>query len=221
MYSIRAMCGSAMEIDGSGFNVYSNWVSYNGRAEGEGVPNQPWSDGITLLRCDGGWVHDNTLDNNTDVDLVIGGGFNCRVEHNTIRHVPTAGIAVYGFAGIHVGYFQEGGGDNSGSTIANNTITSDTDKLSFGLIVGFHPWDDSIPTVHSGSVVDNLSTYSVVPLAIDGVLNGEVQRNTAYGRRGTRGYGCTKAEDYTAADSAATSIQGGWVYRYYHNGSCS
>ncbi len=220
--SVRAMCGSALEIDGQDFEVYSNWVSYNGRDQFDGVPGEPWSDGITLLRCENGYVHDNTLENNTDVDLVVGGGANCRIQNNAVRHAPSgAGIAKYGFAGFHVGWFPNGGGTNSGSVFSGNTIYSDPDMLAFGIVVGYHPWDYLRDTTDGGSVNGNSSTGAVVNLAVDGVLAGSVQSNTWSAARGTRGYGCSLASDYTAADWGGTSLQNGWIFRQYHGGSCT
>ncbi len=218
--STRAMCGSGMEVLGDHFEIYENWIGYNGRSADEGLIGEQWADGITLLSCDSGSVHDNWLDNNTDIDLVVGGGSGCSIQWNHIRHTPTRGVAVYGFAGIHVGYFQEGGGNHSGSTVAYNDVSSDLDKLSFGIIVGFHPWGDQWVT-DAGSVVSNTTTGSVVPLAIDGIVNGSVQANVFGGHRGTNGWGsCSLSADYTAGDFGNASIQNGWVWRTYHGGGC-
>lgn len=192
-----------MEVEGSGFEIDNNWVGYNGRSRDEQLPGEPWSDGITLLSCDGGNVHDNTIDNNTDVDLVIGGGHNCSVQWNTIRHTPTVGIAVYGFAGIHVGYFDAGGGDNAGSIIANNTISSDQDKLGFGIVVGAHPWNPLLWTPNAGTVSGNSASGAVVPLAVDGIDTGSVTNNSAFDHRGVNGLNCALSADYTAGDWGA------------------
>lgn len=57
-------------------------------------------------------MHDNTLSDNTDVDIVIGGGTNCRVQNNTIHQNYK-----HAFAGIHVTNFPgEGNGNHPGST---------------------------------------------------------------------------------------------------------
>jgi hypothetical protein len=221
--SVRAMCGSAMEVVGSGYEIYNNYVSLNGRAEGEGVPGAPWSDGITLLWCDWGYVHDNQLENNTDVDLIVGGGQNCRVQYNTILHVPTCGPcnAQHGFAGLMVGWFQEGGGDHTGSVFSNNTVISNLDMLAFGIMVGHHPWISSLTISQAGVVQSNGSSGSVVALAIDGIAAGNVSGNSPSGAQGSWGFGCPYAANYTAFDFGAASIDGGYYPRWYHNGSCN
>lgn len=215
--SEQALCGSAMEIDGSYFEVYGNWVAYNGKTSGSG---EPWSDGITLLRCMNGYVHHNELANNTDIDIVIGGGGGCRVQNNTIRHTPGPGSAIYGFAGIHIQNFPDnGGGDHSSSNYSGNTITADADKLAFGIIVGPHPWNSDL-WVSGASVTDNSAFGSVVNLAVDGSLDGQVSGNTASGARGTQGFNCNIAADYTAGHFGSTSLQGGYTCRIYHQSGC-
>jgi hypothetical protein len=49
--------------------------------------NGRWADGLTVWNCDGGHIHDNTFSDNTDVNLIIGGGFGCVVEDNVISNV--------------------------------------------------------------------------------------------------------------------------------------
>jgi parallel beta-helix repeat protein len=77
--STKAMCGSAIEVDGTSFEIDNNSITHNGHEEGT-LPGDPWADGVTLLRCEDGYVHNNTLTNNTDVGIVVGGGSNCRVQ---------------------------------------------------------------------------------------------------------------------------------------------
>jgi hypothetical protein len=220
--STRAMCGSAMEVSGSNYEIWNNWVHHNGREEGT-MPGDPWSDGITLLRCDNGYVHHNRAENNTDIDIVVGGGNGCRIQNNTIRHTQVGSeLPLYGFAGLHIGWFPAGGSNHANSTYSGNTIFSDTNKLAFGVFVGFHPWNPTISVANGGRVQANSTSGAVVPLAIDGISFGTVTSNTASGARGSNGFGsCTRSSNYTAGDWGSTSIQSGWIQRTYHNGSCT
>lgn len=130
-----ALCGSGAEISGNGFEISNSFFHNNGFGEDEGGPV---SDGLTVWWCAGGGsIHDNAIYDNTDIDLVTGGNAGhsgtCSVTnnriHNTISHA---------YAGIHIGQFQTGG-DHSGFTFSGNTISSAVNKMSFGLLAGFHP----------------------------------------------------------------------------------
>lgn len=148
-------------------------------------------------------MHDNLVEENTDVDLVDGGGEGCRMENNTIiQHSRHA------FAGIHVTNFpDEGAGDHTGSDFSGNIVDAYQDQLALGIIVGPHPWDSNLWDSTSGSVVSNQITGSVVNLAIDGILDGSVDANSVSGAQGTYGYHCSVSSDYTAAHYNSASIQ--------------
>lgn len=140
-YSIQALCGSAIEVDGAGFEIAYNVIANNGTAYDEPYSGgDPWADGITLLACNGGYVHGNFLWDNTDIDLVVGGGQNCRIESNRIDHTVHSG-----FAGIHVGYFPNAAGNHSGSLYSGHDIVANAvNKLAFGIVIGSHPWDPGV-----------------------------------------------------------------------------
>lgn len=211
VWSLGAMCGSAMEVYGSGFEIRNNHINYNGFAQGESYADT-WSDGITLLRCDNSSIHNNELTDNTDVDLIVGPSTNCNVYSNTVTHSIR-----YGFAGLMVGF----GGDHSGSTLSGNGVSSSVDQLAFGVMVGHHPWDLQVQTSHAGAVTGNTASGSVVPVAIDGIDAGSVTGNSASGARGTRGFSCSYAANYTAFDFGSAGIQSGYYPRWYHNGACN
>jgi hypothetical protein len=216
--SREAPCASSMSVETSNFEIRNSWFAFNGFPQ-EDRPgwNGPWADGLTVLNCGGGRVHDNHFIDNTDIDLVVGGGAGCIVESNTIEHYST-----FGYGGIHVGWFPGYGGYFNGSVFQNNSVTTYTiNKLATGIIVGFHPWDWHID-IHDPVVVSNASSGSVQNLIIDGVFGGYVHGNSMWGAQGTRGTAsCPIAANYTAGDFNDSSFQDGWEYRIYHNGSCS
>lgn len=206
--SIHALCGSALEVSGSDFEVRDNYIAHNGYDSGDG---SPWSDGITIHYCNTGYIARNTVIDSTDVGIVSGGG-NCRIEGNTIEQV-----GVHAFAAMHVGNFDGGYGLHTNAVFSGNTITSAYDKAAFGLVVGYHPWDPFVPVDDAGSITDNSSNGAVVNLAIDGVGTGTVQSNRMSNAQGTWGLNCDLAADYTAGDVyGALSYQSGWVPRRYH-----
>lgn len=208
---INAMCGTGMQVTGSNFQIYSIYFAWNGYSSKPGA-SQPWADGLTLTRCDGGYVHSNNFVDNTDVDLMAGNGIGCVVQANTITHV-----GAYGFAGIHVG--QEG--SRAGSTLAYNSVNANYNTLAFGIIVGPHPWRDFEWTPDVGVVRDNSSNGAVVNVAVDGIQAGAVYSNAATNAQGNDGWGgCTLAADYTAGDFGSAYVAPGYIWRTYHGGGC-
>lgn len=211
-----APCQAGADLEGSQFEVRNSWFAFNGWAE----PG-PWADGITVFRCDNGYIHHNEFWDNTDIDLVVGGGPNCRVEFNNIRHTQD-----YGFAGIHVGYFDSGAGNHSGSTYFGNTVSSGFDKLAFGIVVGFHPWKTNLQLSDTGRVISNTVSGAVINLAIEASFStvvGEVTGNSLSGAQGSNGLGnCTISTNYTVYQPHASGItfQGAWFELQYDNGEC-
>jgi hypothetical protein len=215
--SIRAMCGTAAEVAGSNFTIRNSYFADNGRSKAEAqAVIEPWADGITLLKCDRGLVHNNDLKDNTDIDIVVGGGFGCFISDNTISHTTK-----HAFAGLHIGWFREGGGNHEGGVYSGNIIASELDQLAFGIIVGYHPWDVNQQVPNAGSVLDNAATGAVVNLAVDGIQAGEILRNSVSDARGTPGFFCDRSAEYTAAHFGEASLQPGWVERFYHNNQCA
>jgi hypothetical protein len=216
--SSNAMCGSAMEVFGEYYWIRGNWIANNGFEENESVFGS-WSDGITILQCKKAWIYENTLSNNTDVDLIIGpsGGTShadtyCYVQNNTISHTSR-----YAFAGLMIGF----GGDHVASHVNSNAVSSSLNKLAFGIMVGHHPWDPTLD--HSnGDVSYNTTAGSVTPLAIDGIDGGAVTNNQPTNPQGTNGFGeCALSAAYTAAHFGSATIQPNSYPRDYHNGGCT
>jgi hypothetical protein len=210
-----SQCATGLQMRGSNYDVWDNYIAWNGRDRF--TADTKWADGITALNCSNGTIRNNTLVDNTDVDLVVGGG-PCSIHHNTIWHGGK-----YAFAGLHVGFFQEGQGNHSGSVIQFNSIeSSQVDSLGIGLLVGYHPWDANIKLSNAGSVVDNTITGAVINLLIEGVTDGTIDRNSVSGATGFwSGPGdCHVSANYGVGyDGAGSVFQGGWSPIWYHFGT--
>jgi hypothetical protein len=224
--SDTAPCNTSTVTDGStsNFEIRNSWFTNNGWGQpelpgGSCTATKCWADGLTLNQCIGGYVHDNHFRDNTDVDLVVGGGWNCTIEYNNIDHSLS-----YGFAGIHIGWFPgAGNGNHAGNTYRNNTVTSSFNKLAFGVVAGLHPWNvqQQEQVSDAGLITGNTSSGAVVPLAVDGITSGTFDTNSAGGAQGNLGMdNCTVPLNFTAADFGSAFVQGGWIHRFYHNGSC-
>jgi hypothetical protein len=144
---------------------------------------------------------------------------------------PRRGVASPsdGFAGLHVGWFNGGGGDHSGSTYSGNNISSALNKLGFGVVVGKHPWDVLESLGDAGSVTSNGASGSVINLAVEGISGGgQVTGNNVSGAQGTRGFGgCTRTDvvpkDYTVYHphaGSATLQSGSFELQFDSNTGC-
>lgn len=216
--SENALCGSGMEVEGANLSITNSWFRHNGVGEWP-TWSYGWADGLTVWGCYGGTISNNVLEENTDVDLIVGAG-NCQVSNNQIYHTSRKGIA-----GLGVNWFPSGNGNHAGMSYSGNTVSSQQDGLSFGLMVGTHPWDFSLTIADAGSVGGgggNSSSGAVANLAVDGVSAGTVQANTFSNARGMRGFpNCNLSADYTAAHFGSASYQPGSICRYYDSdGPC-
>lgn len=222
--SVRALCGSAMLVLGSRFEIFGNTIFDNGRSgdKASGIP-APWADGMTVLLCDHGAIYDNHFEDNTDIGLVVGGGPNCNVRRNTIVNERK-----HAFAGLNVGNFNDNG-NHSGSVYAENRISARKNMLIWGLQLGSHPWSVDTQVSDAGSVFDNRISGAMVNLHVDGVGKGRLYGNVFSNPQGTYGYGCPDAAggdccrtpvDYAAADFGQLDLQPGYVSRVFHHGQC-
>jgi hypothetical protein len=210
---VNAMCGSGLEVYGDGFQIYDNTIHGNGFSEGAG-PYGAWADGMTVGRCGGGVVWNNYLADNSDVDLIIGDGQNCTVRFNQVYHNVN-----YAFAGIQVG------GENAylaGSQISDNYVQSGYNLLSFGFVVGAHPWNGSHHTLHVGNIEFNQINGAVINGIVEGVYEGRVWDNSAWNPQGTRGYGgCPVVSNYTVGHVfGGAQLQPGGLPLTFDNGVC-
>jgi hypothetical protein len=211
--SNATLCGTALEVKGAYYVIRNSDFRNNGTHGG--AASEPWADGVTLLTCDHGQVHDNHFLDNTDVDIVNGGGDACVIERNTIDHV-----AQYGYAGIMVGYFDEGfPGVHRTNHVRSNLVRSALNRLAFGTVVGLHPWVANV-TVEGGTVQNNAMSGAVHNLAVDGISSGSVQGNTMSNSQGTQGFRCTQPLSFTAAHSGSATIQAGYVEYQHHYLAC-
>jgi hypothetical protein len=187
-------------LTSSNFEIRNSWFANNGSTSS-------LSDGLTVHACFGGWIHNNNFVDNTDVDLIVGGG-NCTVQDNTVQH--TQG---FGEAGIMLGKFAGGDGNHAGSTYSGNNISSGLDKLGIGIMVGHHPWTALNTLADAGSVLNNTASGAVINLAVEGITGGgggTVSGNTVSGaqRQNAGLFACPVSNNYTVFHTGSASLQG-------------
>ena len=205
--SMNALCKSAMEVAGQGFDISASTFMDNGRDIREMWGG--WADGLTVWNCDGGYIHQNAFIDNTDVNLIVGGGFGCVVESNAITNVSK-----HAFAGLNVGTFGPAA-DHSGSVYRSNTIVAAPNQMAFGLMVGdepwWNPWNPDVFTAYAGEIYGNVIRGAVVNLAIDGIGGGNVHDNDPLVPAGSDGFFCsTVSANFTAHNYGNAAISGDW-----------
>jgi hypothetical protein len=229
--SKNALCGSGMGLQGSNYTVEAVEIYDNGWEEGppgtypDGV--EPWADGMTVLSCFNGIIRNNSLANNTDIDLVLGGGTGCIALSNTIQHTWR-----YGFAGFNIGNFN-GNGNHTGSQYHGNRVISGFNLLSIGFLIGSHPWHSGTHVSNAGAIGD--LNVGVGPNSVDGAVMGFVidaaadgwwaGGNVVYSVQGN--YGLGRGNCSLSSRFAVGSDNGGWAPSgpgfdriTYHDTSC-
>jgi hypothetical protein len=130
--SARALCGTGWEWRGDNATITNSVFRENGAHT---VQNM-WSDGLTLLQSNGAQVVGNRFLDNSDVDLIFGGGTNATVSDNSVSH-----LAQSSFAGLMLDNFNGGtSGDFTGTTVSSNLIGCGAQQCDFAIELGPHPW---------------------------------------------------------------------------------
>lgn len=211
---INALCGTGLEVVGNNYEIYDNDFAWNGFSVDE-RPNS-FADGMTLNRCEYGYVHNNYFENNTDVNLVIAPDVGCRVAWNHVTQ-----DARYGFVGIQVG---PPGFYGSGGEQFQNIVSSGYNLLTFGYFIGKHAWGDSTEWANNvGDIYQNESGGAVVNFAVDGILGGSIHDNYGHDAQGSRHFesGCTASANYTSGDYGSASVVGPFIGMVFHTWGAS
>lgn len=185
-YSVsqHALCGTGLEWIGDNATITRNNISDNG-FEWPTNPNL-WADGLTVIDSDGARITHNTIANNTDVGLILGGARNAYVARNTIRQQYAqafAGFMLHTFKNTTTGDFR-------GATITRNTI--DCGYLChFGMNLGPKAWEPNSRSTLGGTVTGNTVRNASLGINVDGagtlsaklvLYNNTIQGHPGLGR---------------------------------------
>jgi hypothetical protein len=157
--SARALCGTGWEWIGDQATITGSVFRDNGAHT---VQNM-WADGLTLLRGNGARITGNRFIDNSDVDLIFGGGTDAVVQGNAVLHLVQGA-----FAGIMLDNF--GGstsGDFTNSTVSGNAINCGGPQCDYAIQLGGHPWYLS-PNLIGGTVSGNSAFGGKFGLNVDG-----------------------------------------------------
>jgi parallel beta-helix repeat protein len=144
----NALCATGLGFSGNSATITNSVFRANGQNSALGM----WADGLTLGESDGATVTNNTFIDNSDVALILGGSRNALVQNNSISQ-PTQ----LAFAALMLNVFSSGAPrDFTGTLVIGNTIDcSATRNCHFGILLGAHPWDSSLPAILGGDVHGN------------------------------------------------------------------
>lgn len=158
--SKNALCGSALEFRGNDAVITNNVF----RANGQNSVSNMWSDGLTVHFSDRARIADNVFVDNSDVALIVGGGRDAVVQHNSISQPGQVA-----FAGLMLDNFNGGtSGDFTGALVTGNTIDcSAARNCHFGIELGPHPWYLSANLV-AGDVHGNTVTSARQGINVEG-----------------------------------------------------
>lgn len=161
--SQNALCGT-----GFGWSGTSTIVKFN-KFKGNGDHNttKMWADGLTIAYADASEIAYNSVTENSDVGLIIGGALNSSVHDNTIRQDLTPA-----FAALMLNSFLNSSlGNFGGTTFSANTIYCGTNKCFYGVNIGDHAWisdTQTSPTLQAGRFTSNTVTGGVITVNVDG-----------------------------------------------------
>jgi hypothetical protein len=213
--SVRALCGSGMEVEGQDFEIYTSAFVDNGTPVPEASVDGEWADGLTLNRCDGAYIHDNSFYDNTDVDLLVSSGVACGVARNSIFHLNKVGVA-----GMNIGG-AESGASLEYANIWDDGVFSYEGLLGVGAVIGSHAWDSSGSTSTVGEIWNLSLDGATKDLAIDGIDDGYIHDISVSRNRGSASFGgCTDSYDYTAGHFGSATIPSGYTSLVFDGGYC-
>mgnify|MGYP001481133240 CR=1 FL=1 len=161
---MQALCGTGLEWTGRGAWVVNasflgNGAHFDRHTQQE---DHSWSDGLTLDSGPGAVVDTSWFVDNSDVNLIIGGGTGARITNNRVWMTGNAA-----FAGIMLDNFNSNpNSDFTGALVTNNTVRCQQ-RCHFGIELGPHPWYNSA-NIFGGLVTGNTVSGAGVLLNVDG-----------------------------------------------------
>ena len=155
-------CYTALELTAGARNfvIQANVFGPNG----DHRPGEVWSDGLTIHDAANAVVQDNRFFDNTDVQLVLGGCRNCRIERNAFSHSGTFRGAAFAELMLHA--WPNTSGDFTGTLVSGNRIDCGAQRrCGYGIMIGSAPWYSG--RTSGGIVADNIVSNALVGINID------------------------------------------------------
>eukprot|EP00026_Physarum_polycephalum_P005621 Phypoly_transcript_05656.p1 GENE.Phypoly_transcript_05656~~Phypoly_transcript_05656.p1 ORF type:complete len:532 (+),score=60.94 Phypoly_transcript_05656:165-1760(+) len=231
--SINSPCGCGIGIQGKYFEIYNSTVKDNGWDTFNNPQNLsfPFADGINAAVCNYGYIHDNVIVDNTNMQVGAGSGPYCWVQNNVITQdqvVTQCGINCWptNVWMVEPVWWHPEPWDLAHSSIEGNVLSSNNSVTAgaySGIAVGGRPWAN-INLTNTGFIFNNTISGANVNLLVDGVYAGTIWANNVFGAEGAGGKTsslCQTPQEYTVAESSNLFLQPGYtVYAFDQGRSC-
>lgn len=174
-------CYSAVEVTASAQRprVRDNHIGPNG----DHRPGEIWTDGVTVHDTNGAVIIDNRFVDNTDVQLILGGCRDCRIENNVFRH--SGAFSRASFAELMLHAWPTTSGNYAGTVVRGNHVDCGVARrCGYGIMIGSAPWY-AAPT-SGGTVVGNHVANAKIGINIDGLTGPMEVRNNEVRASGGR-----------------------------------
>ena len=193
-------CYTALEITSGARKptINANVIGPNG----DHSPGNIWSDGVTIHDSDHASVTGNLFIDNTDVQLILGGCRECRVESNRFRH--SASFSSASFAELMLQAWPSTSGNYAGTIVRGNSIDcGERRRCGYGIMLGSAPWYKGVTS--AATVEENDISNAMMAINVDG-LSGPVQiRNNRVRNSGGRFASDCGLRDWPAVNIAPSS----------------
>lgn len=199
--STRALCGTGFGTSGVSLIIKNNKFLENG----DYFTHNMWADGLTVGYANNSTINNNSLIDNSDVGLIIGGALNSTITSNVIEQKLTQ---VY--AGMMLNSFNDASkGDFSGTTISANQINCYSGKCFHAFNIGDFTWNNlpQLNTVLLRGIDFNANTITggVITLNVNGAGSASssisVRNNILSNSSGTAQVKCTSNPNKTVIPS--------------------
>lgn len=162
-------CFTALEVTAGARNLRLEKNLFG--PNGDHRPGEIWSDGLTIHDAIGAVVRDNRFFDNTDVQLVLGGCRNCRIERNRFGHSGNFSGAAFAELMLHA--WPNTSGNYTGTVVADNHIDCGLQRrCGYGIMIGSAPWYPG--RTEGGSVTANFVSNALVGINVD-ALTGPME----------------------------------------------
>jgi len=201
--SVRAVAASGFIFNGAEGNFYNDVFRENGNGLNRYQNFGQWADGLTVVSGRDVHIQNSQFSDNSDINLIVGGGTNSYIANNTIRANDN-----FAFGGLMLdGFNISSNYDFTGAIIENNTIDCGVNAYcGIGLDVGSYFWYTVLPSggatppVQGATVRNNMVSNTRQGIGIYGA------QGTVFAGNSVAGAGGYQLADVQGTKSGITSL---------------
>lgn len=164
-YSARALCGTAMEWNGTSAKIDNNTFLSNGQHEKALM----WADGLTIHDASDSVITNNTIIDSSDVGLILGKLVRSYVKSNMVLQQRAKTFAAFMISS----FGSPALGDFTGADLSSNYISCNPGTCFYAVNLGGHAWNGAEAYIGGGTFANNTIIGGVIGLNVDGVGVGK------------------------------------------------